>query len=196
MRLVQGAAFIAMVVTENFPLLETSSLTCNFLNTTKNFPYFVDELFMEFFSKDKLAVGACERIRTTLHNNAAIASGLPLNNAPRHKMILPKFSKLPPRELFTAYCKGTPLIQLSRLRAPFILPRKDLTEHTAIFAPSGHGKTQLLQAIIHDLLKDKPPGMFVLDSHGDFLRNLRPLVPADKLVVLDPESDPPPQLNF
>ena len=43
-------------------------------------------------------------------------------------------------------------------------------------------------------LKEQPPkdipGMFILDSHGDLLRNIAPLVPKDRLVIVDPEIDP------
>ena len=112
-----------------------------------------------------------------------------MGETPRH--IWPEHSKLPRSELFHTYLKDTPLQRLSRLRVPFSVPRELLAEHTAIFAPAGHGKTQLLQALVHDLLADNPPAMIIMDSHGDMLRNLRPIIPPEKLVVLDPEVSPP-----
>ena len=80
----------------------------------------------------------------------------------------------------------------------FILQSQLYTEHTAIFAPSGHGKTQLLQTLIYEFLNEPdPPAMFVVDSQGDMLRKLQVLdfKHRDRLVVLDPDTHPP-QLNF
>src|SRR5262249_16004256 len=39
------------------------------------------------------------------------------------------------------------------------------------------------------------PGLFILDPAGDWFEKLRERVPPERLVVLDPETNPPP-LNF
>ena len=87
----------------------------------------------------------------------------------------------------------------------FSIPLRIYAEHGAIFAPSGHGKTQLLQHLIFDLLNshDDLP-IWVIDSQGDML-NLISRLDAfnpddghykDRLVLVDPEDANPPALNL
>jgi len=82
---------------------------------------------------------------------------------------------------------------------PFAIPRKAFQEHGAIFAPSGHGKTQLLQHLIAHFVADDPPALFVIDGMGTMLKKLARL-PAfqhelrDRLVVIEPKDLP--ALNF
>ena len=72
----------------------------------------------------------------------------------------------------------------------------------AIFAPSGHGKTQLLQNIVSQFLAaPDPPAMVIMDSQGDMLGKIERLACfagplRERLVILDPEDDAPPALNF
>ena len=87
-------------------------------------------------------------------------------------------------------------------KVPLALPRKLLAEHSCMFAPAGHGKTQALQALILGWLKEPdPPAMFIIDSHGDMLRTIERLALfnttlKDRLVIIDPEDATPPALNF
>ena len=139
--------------------------------------------------------------RTQLFENLLAASQLSLDQANKNpqKIILPEDSSLTSTALAEAYLAKTPLLALLTLPVPFTVPRDLYTEHTAIFAPSGHGKTQLLQTIIYEFLNEPdPPAMFIVDSQGDMLRKLEALdfPHRDRLVILDPEADPPPQLNF
>lgn len=61
-------------------------------------------------------------------------------------------------------------------------------EHTVIVAPSGAGKTQLLQQIIlSDIEKDAT--VIVIDSQSALINNLLHVVPKDRLVHITP-SDP------
>lgn len=93
------------------------------------------------------------------------------------------------------YVAGTPLHDFFATQVPFVVPRELWREHAAMFAPSGHGKTQALQAIILDFLQNDCPALFIIDSHGDMLRKVRALNPPG-LVVIDPEAAEPPALNF
>lgn len=93
------------------------------------------------------------------------------------------------------YVDGTALLPFFRTQVPFVIPRPLWYEHAAMFAPSGHGKTQALQAIILDFLQSDCPALFIIDSHGDMLRKIRALNPPN-LVVIDPEAPEPPALNF
>lgn len=188
--LVTMSSFVSQIL-EQIPETRPSSITAGLASTIQNFPLFIDRLIEPFFYPDVIKAENFESLRRQLWANICIASGMPIDSKHTSRHIWPEHSKLPRSELFHTYLKYTPLLRLSRVRVPFFAPRGVLNSHTAIFAPSDHGKTQLLQCVIHDLIQDDPPGMFIMDSHGDMLRNLRPIVPADRLVVLDPAVDPP-----
>jgi Helicase HerA, central domain len=103
----------------------------------------------------------------------------------------------PPENLL----RGTPFLELRSVQLNFSIPRSLYLEHAAIFAPSGHGKTQLLQKLIAGFLSDNPPAMFVLDSQGEMLSKIERLALFEtalneRLVILDPEDATPPALNF
>lgn len=188
--LVTMSSFVSHIL-EHIPPSRPSSLTASLTSAIQNFPVFIDRLIEPFFYPGVVKAETFESLRRQLWANICLASGMPIDSkhTPRH--IWPEHSKLPRNDLFHAYLKDTPLQRLSRLRVPVAIPRNLLAEHTAIFAPSGHGKSQLMQALVHDLLQDDPPGMIIMDSHGDLIRNLRPIIPKDRLVVLDPETEPP-----
>lgn len=105
-------------------------------------------------------------------------------------------------ELIETYLKDTPFLDLFLTPIAFAIPDTAFGEHAAIFAPSGHGKTQLLQNLITGFLNEPdPPAMFILDSQGDMLRKIERLEIfatrlKGRLVVLDPEDASPPALNF
>src|SRR5438477_543432 len=63
------------------------------------------------------------------------------------KLTFPWDSDLPPEKLFETYLAGTKFIDFFNQQVPFAIPRKTYMEHGAIFAKSGHGKTQTLRAI-------------------------------------------------
>ena len=85
---------------------------------------------------------------------------------------------------------------------PFEITDKHYREHGAIFAPSGHGKTQLLQTlIVNQLAQPDPPAMVIIDSTGAIMQKMERLeifagALKDRLVILDPEDLSPPALNF
>lgn len=100
---------------------------------------------------------------------------------------------------------NTPFWDVLRLRRYYPLPQKQLTEHGAIFAPAGAGKTQLLQYLFDNILNFYPDmSLWVFDSHGDMLKTisrLRCFNPdngeyKDRLIIIDPEDETPPQLNL
>ena len=72
--------------------------------------------------------------------------------------------------------------------------------HGAVFAKSGHGKTQTLRTIIRSFLEeDDPPALFIIDSLGALIRGLDRLEIfatklKDRLVIIDPADTP--ALNF
>lgn len=95
--------------------------------------------------------------------------------------------------------------QLPPQEPPILFTREILAEHCAIFAPSGHGKTQLLQhLIVYFLDKFGPMPIWVIDNQGDMLNKLARLdifnpvdgILKDALVLIDPEDQQPPALNL
>jgi hypothetical protein len=101
-----------------------------------------------------------------------------------------------PTVLIDKFLGGTLFRDLFYRQIPFRIPRKTWNSHGIVLAPSGHGKTQLLGSLINGFLNsDDPPGLFVLDPHGDLFNTLRQRVDGGRLVILDPDTAPPP-LNF
>ena len=101
-------------------------------------------------------------------------------------------------EAAATYLRDTPLLPLFKTLIPFTIPRKKYVEHGAIFAPTGHGKTRLLEHTIVSFLNEpNPPAMFIMDSMGAMLKKLERLSSVkDRLVILDPTDENPPALNF
>ena len=140
--------------------------------------------------------------RSRLIDNLLNASGLTNEQAERYpnRIVGPLDSKLSPQDLIKAYLAGTGLDRIFMAEVPLSIPREAFQEHGAVFAPSGHGKTQLLQHVIASFIdEDDPPAMFIIDGMGSMLKKLERL-PAfqdrlkDRLIVFDPHDRPP--LNF
>jgi DNA helicase HerA-like ATPase len=87
----------------------------------------------------------------------------------------------------TVYLRGTPLTALASFTYDFPVPLIDelRIEHHHIVAGSGHGKTQCLQSMILDDLKDDV-GIIVIDSQRELIQNLLHVVPPERLVHIDP----------
>ncbi|MCZ7594255.1 MAG: DUF87 domain-containing protein [Hyphomicrobium sp.] len=142
-------------------------------------------------------------LHATLDENTIRASGFdPKTYDGKRKLTFAHEAEGSVETVLETYLRGTPFLQLLATPVPFSIPRHLYAEHAAVFAPSGHGKTQTLQALIAGFLKEPdPPGMFILDSQGDMLRRIEKLAVfdaalKDRLVILDPEDATPPALNF
>lgn len=91
------------------------------------------------------------------------------------------------------YLKDTPLKQIFSLRTPFRIPEKGRFEHTHIVAGSGHGKTQTLQYLISEDIRDIEQcekSVVVIDSQGDLIETILSArhLPAEQIVLIDPED--------
>ena len=94
------------------------------------------------------------------------------------------------------YVGGTPFAALFNAQVPFEIGAWD--RHGICIAPSGHGKSQLLQSFIAQRIREPDPiGFFFLDPHGDSFDVVAPRVDPSRLVVINPD-DPKhrPSLNF
>jgi hypothetical protein len=101
--------------------------------------------------------------------------------------------------LTRAYLAGTPLLDFLSIKVPIGFPTERRFEHTVIVAGTGHGKTQTLEALVcEDLRQIRPPGLVVIDSKGDMVKRLAKLdlfnpddgPLRDKLIVIDPREGP------
>lgn len=88
-----------------------------------------------------------------------------------------------------------------------IIPDEVRFEHTLIVAPSGHGKTQLIQThILKDIQDPSEPAVIVIDSQRDMIRKLADLdryAPkggtglTHRYMLIDPRDvEYPPQINL
>lgn len=97
-------------------------------------------------------------------------------------------------------------LRRQELTAPRPIPDEPYRyEHTHILAPSGFGKSTLIQEILlADLKKDDPPGYVIIDPKGmlvDRISRLAVFDPyhgrlRDRLIIIDPSHEPPPALNM
>ncbi|OHC69532.1 MAG: hypothetical protein A3H93_15495 [Rhodocyclales bacterium RIFCSPLOWO2_02_FULL_63_24] len=156
--------------------------------------------------------GLFKKVRTRLEDNFLRASGIPLSRRHDEKLNLrlpSEEKKMRAEELVEVYLQGTPFQDFFRAPLPFAIPFPARFEHTHIVAGTGHGKTQLLQFLIHhDLVRAKTDGraIVVIDSQGDLIRTISHLKHfdpdeygslADRLVLVDPtDIEHPISLNM
>lgn len=166
----------------------------------------VDRIIGTITDESVQDAGLFTAVTRRLYENICAVSGLVPDEEHRKPYLTADVSELPGPDLVSAYLGRTPFEAIFNAPVPFTIPRKTFASHGIILAPPNHGKTQLLGALCHGFLQeDDPPGLFVLDPHGDLLRKLERLDVfhpghgrlRDRLVVIDPE-DPagPPSLNF
>jgi len=166
-----------------------------------NLPEVLDRLMITFFDQDVVNAHLFDPLRERFNDNTYRVSGVPPEK--RHdgaqKIIMPSENKTSsPEYLIEGYLQGTPFFTFFYHTLPFAIPFPARFEHTHIVAGSGHGKTQLLQFLIHhDLMKAQDDGrsVVVLDSQGDMIRTISHLKLfdpseigslADRFVLIDP----------
>lgn len=144
-----------------------------------------------------------EDMRVRFEHNLCDASSIPY--AERHtsskKTVLPpEYKAKSNAELVDVYLGGTPFAYFLGAPVPFSIPFPARFEHTHIVGGTGHGKTQLMQAMIyHDLIKAAEDGrsMVIMDSQGDLIRTISRLnlfaswtdrSLADRILIVDPND--------
>jgi hypothetical protein len=173
----------------------------------------VDELFMLPYEDDAFRLDLFHSLRELSATNLLIASGfLPTDDlrAKQSKLVrAPQQKDKTGAELADLYLRGSPLKELLDIRVPFRIPEELRFEHCHIVGGTGHGKTQLMQKLIHaDLLANAEDGrsVIVIDSQGDLINKIMRLELfspykagslADQLVIIDPaDVDFPAALNL
>jgi hypothetical protein len=140
--------------------------------------------------------GHLYELRQQLIDNENNYHGVSRNERRKKSLPLPYEIDETPEELVRIFLKHTPFWPLLHTQVPFVIPRKTFASHGIVLAPPNHGKTQLLGSLISGFLSSpEQPGLFVLDPHGDLYTTLHNRVPQSRLVLLNPDENPPP-LNF
>ena len=173
------------------PLLELLDDPIRAIEVFLLFPYDDETLRFDLFLE----------FRHVLERNLAVASGYAPNTrlTNEDRVLGPREHKIKnPAELADLYLAGTPYRKVLDLPVPFHIPDEARFEHCHIIGGTGHGKTQLMQRMIHaDLLaaQTEPRSVVVIDSQGDLINKLMrlalfdPDAPnslADRLIVIDP----------
>ena len=162
----------------------------------------IHQLMLFPYDDDTMRLGLFLRLREQLATNMLVASGFrPDDNIHERadRLVPPQAQKgKSPSELARMYLAGTPLLTVLELPVPFHIPEEARFEHCHIVGGTGHGKTQLMQRMIHaDLAaaQRERRSVVVIDSQGDLINKLvrlslfDPDTPdslADRLVIIDP----------
>ena len=176
-------------------------------------PAIIERLLMLPYDDESFRLDLFFRLRDLTAGNLLVASGFMRNDNIHErsaKLVLPTRQKQKTgAELAELYLSGSPLKELLEVPVPFHIPQEVRFEHCHIVGGTGHGKTQLMQKMIHaDLLASKDDGrsVVVIDSQGDLINKLvhlelfdpdGPDSLADRLVVIDPaDVEYPAALNL
>lgn len=161
------------------------------LHLCDNLPEVLDRLMITLYDIDVVNAHLFDPLREQFNENTLRASGIPPDRQyeSSRKIVMPSESRsVAPEYLVDAYMGGTPFHNFFYRTLPFAIPFPARFEHTHIVAGSGHGKTQLLQFLIHhDLVKVKTNreennrSIIVMDSQGDMIRTLSHLKLFDPL---------------
>lgn len=176
------------------PLIELVDEPAALIERLFIFPYTDEIMQRELFLE----------LREAHTRNLLVASGFPPDTNPHdvsHKLIMPPRQRdKSPAELVEMYLGGTPFAKLLELPVPLHMPDEVRFEHAHILGGTGHGKTQLLQRMIHaDLVAARNDGrsVVVIDSQGDLINKLirldlfdpdQPGSLSDRLVLVDPSD--------
>lgn len=162
----------------------------------------IHQLLLFPYDDDTLRLGVFLRLREQLAMNMLVASGFrPDDNIHERaeRLVMPQAQKgKSPSELARMYLGGTPLLSVLELPVPFHIPEEARFEHCHIVGGTGHGKTQLMQRMIHaDIVASQRErrSVVVIDSQGDLINKLvrlalfdpdAPESLADHLILIDP----------
>jgi len=172
------------------------------IDLVENPAKFVDELFMVPYADESFRRDLFHKLREICATNMLIASGFqPDANIREVERRLVRPTEIKGKsgvELADLYLRGSPLRALVDIPVPFQIPDAARFEHCHIVGGTGHGKTQLLQKMIHaDLVKAQTDGrsVIVIDSQGDLISKLvrlelfstnAPNNLSDRLILIDP----------
>ncbi|HEY6815851.1 MAG TPA: type IV secretion system DNA-binding domain-containing protein, partial [Croceibacterium sp.] len=173
----------------------------------------IESLLLSIYDDDVFRHDIFKRLRERFATNLVIASGFLPGTNPHDvfdRLVMPTRHKSDNgTELAALYLSGTPFEDVFDHPVTFSVPDAMRFEHCHVIGGTGHGKTQLLQRMIHaDFASARDDGrsVIVIDSQGDLIQKLvrldlfdpdDPSSLADRLVVIDPaDVEYPPSLNL
>ena len=174
-------------------------------------PEVIERLIVTAFDEDVAGARLLEALRETFERNLLAASGSPRGGrqtGERKPLFPTQNEKLGIDELLDTYLRGTPFRSFFETELPFAIPAATRFEHTHVLGGTGHGKTQLLQYLLLQDLRNSGDGrgIVVVDSQGDLYRNISQLAHfdpdskeslAERLVLIDPtDVEHPVALNM
>jgi len=164
----------------------------------------IERLLLCVYDDDVFRYELFLELRQRIGRNILIASGFPPDvdySQVQQRLVMPtRHKSTNPAELTDLYLADTPFEEVLNLPIPFSVPDDARFEHCHIVGGTGHGKTQLMQRMIHaDLVAAQGDGrsVVVIDSQGDLINKLvrldlfSPNVSnslSDRLVVIDPSD--------
>lgn len=149
--------------------------------------------------------GLFRDLRAAVIANMWTAAGVPqeARDSTSRTPLMPRDCKETKARVPDLYLAGTPFAALFAETMPLVVTKAHRSEHCHILAGTGHGKTQLMQAMmLRDFDDPERPGVVAIDSQGDMMRTLARLErfnPAhdDRLIILDPaDTEWPLRLNL
>ena len=173
-----GAAFHAIFnsIPRNIDLKENQGpFHVELVNILKQPAQCIEEVLGHLLAQDSLKAGLFDGEAEKAYSNALQVSGInPEDHSRSSKPIIyPTESKLNERELIESYLGGTAFEYLLTYPHSFEIPNESRFEHCHILAGTGHGKTQLIQTLIlEDLKNHTERGFCVIDSQGDLIKKL------------------------
>lgn len=191
---------------------EIAPFTVPLASVLENPAQAIEKLIFAIYDDDVFRYDLFKKLRARLGTNIVIASGFAPETNPHEvqdRLLPPTQHKCTDaRELARLYLGGTPFEDVFDLPVPFSVPDQARFEHCHVIGGTGHGKTQLLQRMIHaDLAAAAKDGrsVVVIDSQGDLIQKLvrldifslnAPWTLADRLIVIDPaDVEFPPSLK-
>lgn len=164
----------------------------------------LQRIYLAPYDDETLRLELFMSLRERLVSNTMVASGFSPNadlNQVGDRLKLPTLLRgKSATELADLYLAGTPFAAMLDLPIPFQIPTGARFEHAHIIGGTGHGKTQLMQRMIHtDLVEatKRRQSVVVIDSQGDLISKLvrlelfdpdHPDSLADRLVLIDPSD--------
>lgn len=181
-----------------------ATLNCRIMDRADNLSEIVQLLVEPFFSTDAMGLNLFKALRSTIIRNQYEACKVKWGDEDNPKLVPPY--KYKGDDVIEAYLKNTPLIDLFDIRIPVEMTDEKRFQHTWCVAPSGKGKTQLIQYLVSRDLKRVERGeasVVVMDSAGEMIDEISSLkVFAEgqplhgKLIVIRPDLNYPPALNL
>jgi hypothetical protein len=169
---------------------EKPGITVAITDVISNVGKAIYDLTLPFYRSEVVEAGLFADLRKQLDLNERAASGNAKDSVSPHDF------DGSPQETVQAYLKNTLLEPIFSASIPFSIPQASRFEHHWIVAGTGHGKTQTLQALILDDLKQVEQGqasIVVIDSQGDLINNIAGLKQFaaggtlhDRLCLIDP----------